>query len=121
MIYIIIILVIASVATTIKLWDSDNHPGLVGLAIITCAISSVLLIVIVINNANFKPEMARRAMVIQSVERLGCHASHDVLESATSLNEETAINRVWNHRFVGDPFYPDGWDTVSVITIPDCK
>lgn len=70
---------------------------------------------------NFAPTVARIEEVRSSVDRLGCAASEDVLGKATDWNTEIQAARLWNSRWLADPFYHDGWDTVATIIIPDCR
>jgi hypothetical protein len=69
----------------------------------------------------FQPKMAELAQVRSAVERLGCGASEDVIGKAADWNATIVGARIWNRRWLGDPFYNDGVDTVTTIVIPDCK
>jgi hypothetical protein len=70
---------------------------------------------------SFAPDQARIAEVRAATARLQCAASEDILGKATDWNVTIQGKRVWNRRWIADPFIPDGWDTTSLIVIPECR
>ncbi len=45
-------------------------------------------------------------------------ASEDVVGQATAWNQTIRSMQAYNDRWWGDPFIPDEWDRVSVLSIP---
>lgn len=99
--------------------DAAEFFGMGG--ILGLAITGLLGLVAVVNLWEFQPDMAKMRQVRLATERLGCLASEDVVGKAADWNQETESNKLWNRRWLADPFIPDGWDSVTVIVIPDCR
>jgi len=114
---IVIVAIVVWASNSRSEWTDIAGPVALILVVVwlACAIAAI------VNQMGFRPAMSKMAQVRSSVARLGCSASEDVIGAATDWNAETESNRIWNGRFITDPFYHDGWDTVTTIVIPECK
>ena len=93
-----------------------------GLAGVVLIVASVFCFVFAgVNRYDFNPMVARVEAVRSAVDRLGCKASEDVVGQATVINAELASKKLWNKRWIADPFIPDGIDLVLPIYIPECR
>ena len=50
--------------------------------------------------------------------RIAGPASEDVIGQATSWNQKIRTLQAYNDRWWGDPFIPDDWDSVQLLSIP---
>src|SRR5229473_3277911 len=94
-----------------------------GVALVGGVLACIMWVVVGANYYSFAPEMARMQETRSAVARLPCVSSFSaskVYGDAVEWNQEVRSQQIWNHRILGDPFIPDGWDTVTTITIPAC-
>jgi hypothetical protein len=104
--------------------EVDIHEAVVVTAAFMVGLSLLGLGIAGLSVWDFAPSMARMQEVRSAVERLPCTSSFSaskIYGDAVDWNQEVRSNRLWNQRWVTDPFIADGWDTVSVIIIPSCK
>jgi len=118
------------VAASLFVWAhhvrSTNHDmfagdgqTIAGFALSLCG--AIALLFIVVAHIQFHADMAEFQQVRKSVEMLQCRSSHDVLMAATTANGTIRTNQYFNHRWLTAEFVPNGWDTVTTITIPECR
>lgn len=79
--------------------------------------------VVVANQVSFPSDMAGLSQLRQGVASVDCrsYSASQIFGKAVEANQQIATSRYWNSRWYADPFYPDGWDTVTVLTIPTCQ
>lgn len=104
-------------------WYRDSYGGEAAFTVWVVAVLLIGLSGVFASCAawDFAPAMRSAGQVRHAVEALGCTGSEDVLGSAAEFNATVESNKLWNTRWLADPFIPDGWDTVSVIDIPLCS
>jgi len=93
-------------------------------SIMVLVVCAVLLFASGVIVWDFAPAMKRLQETRAAVAVLPCESSFSaskVYGDAVEWNQEVQSNRVWNSRWLADPFIADGWDTVTVITIPSCR
>jgi hypothetical protein len=101
--------------------DRWHGEGRILTGLIIGSLAALVGIAAVIEWWGFQPKMAELAQIRSAVERLGCGASEDVIGKAADWNATIVNARIWNRRWLGDPFYNDGIDTVTTVVIPECK
>lgn len=104
--------------------DASPAEDLWGAAGIVVAVFLVVgSIVAVANQISFPSDMAELSQLRRGVASVDCrsYSASQIFGKAVEANQQIATSRYWNSRWYADNFYPDGWDTVTVLTIPSCQ
>lgn len=101
----------------------DSDGVFIPLWVIAAILLLIACIVAAVNWWSFAPTMTRLAQTRAAIARLPCAATYSgsqIYGEALQWNKDRASLQLWNHRWLIDPFIPDGWDTVTTIVIPEC-
>ena len=91
------------------------------LTVLFMTVGAALVFAVPAQYWEFRPTVAAIEETRQAVERTGCtDATEVLLAQARTDNATIRSKRIWNSRPVVGWLFPNGWDTVTVIPIPDC-